>query len=77
MISQYYSITEIAKKLSFSKATIEKALRDKAFPNAQKMGKTWRIPEEDIREHYKIPERENPFIDFRQIVRNMKNEIGR
>lgn len=76
MLSQYYSIAEAAQKLSFSKATIERALRDKAFPNAKKMGNTWRIPEEDIREHYKITEMERPVLDFRQIIKNMKKEMG-
>ena len=49
-----YSVKETAELLGLSTRSISTRLKKGDFPNAKKVGKEWRIPEEDIRSFLKL-----------------------
>lgn len=43
-----HDVTTVAKRLSFARQRIYQLLGENKFPNAQKVGDVWIIPERDV-----------------------------
>lgn len=56
----FYTVKQAAEKLEVGESTVHLWITKGYFPNAQKIGRDWLIPEEEV-EAVKPPKRGRPF----------------